>query len=113
MYICPTCGRSTSKIGENMSHIYEASEWKIGDRWYVNDVKELATSASKWWQPMQMLDMSIEQYTNLLISYNAKKITYHKESDVLTFSFDTQSEARKFKNFLNREARKRNWICGA
>ena len=96
-----------------MSHIYEASEWKIGNRWYVNDVKELATSASKWWQPMQMLDMSIEQYTNLLISYNAKKITYHKESDVLTFSFDTQSEARKFKNFLNREARKRNWICGA
>ena len=95
-----------------MSHIYEASEWDIGNKWYVNDVKELATSASKWWQPMRMLGMSVEQYINLLISYNAKNLTYYKESDALTFSFDTQSEARKFKNFLNREAKKRNWICG-
>lgn len=96
-----------------MAHLYRASEWEICGRWHVNDVEELATDASKWWTPMRMLGMTPTEYVFMLRdTFHANHFSYTADSDVLIFSFDTQAEARKFKNWLNAQARKRNYICG-
>lgn len=95
-------------------HIYKAVEWEGSpNHWYVNDVQELSTNAGKWWMPMRMLQITPEEYVNLLVKrFNANHMFYSYEHDVLTFSFATQQEARKFKNWINAEARKRNFIVG-
>lgn len=98
-----------------MSHIYKASEWQNGDSgpWYVNDVSELSTTASKWYVPVRILGITPVEYVLLLRDkFNAKRIRYHEPTDVLLFSFDTQADARVYKNWINKKARQSNFMVG-
>lgn len=96
-----------------MAHLYKASEWAsaCNDKWYVNDVTELSGPSSKWWVPMRILNLSIENYLLLLSKkYNAKGFNYCRDTDCLYFYFSSLADARKWKNYINAEARKKNFI---
>lgn len=97
-----------------MAHLYRMSEWEgCSGHWFVNDLEELSSVSSKWWTPVRMLGMTPNEYVLMLKNkFHANYISYTKESNVLIFSFKTQAEARVFKNYMNKEARKRNYICG-
>lgn len=96
-----------------MAHLYKATEWQNGSCWYVNDVEELASVSSKWWTPLRLLDITVEEFFFLLKdTFNATNFHYNANTNVLMFSFDTQAAARKYKNYINAQARKRNYICG-
>lgn len=98
-----------------MAHLYKTVEWQSGSgRWYVNDVQELCTVASRWWTPVRMLKMTPNDYVLMLRDkFKAGDFVYTAEKNVLIFSFDTQADARKYKNWINAQARKANYICGA
>ena len=101
-----------------MAHLLRYEEWEINGNWYCNDTKELNCKdsiASLWYAPARMLGISPAEYVKMLIekfevdyiSFNDK----HWNHGVLIFSWESQSKMRKFKNFINAEARKRNFIC--
>lgn len=95
-----------------MSHLYRTSEWEQNGHFYVNDIAELGTScAGKWYVPARMLGMKLEDYILMLKNeFNAQRMKYFAENDVFVFSFDTLKEARAYKNWINKQARDKNFI---
>ena len=90
-----------------MAHILKYEEWEINGDWYCNDTSDLCGIAGKWWVPARMLQLPLEEYTQMLISdFEPDFIRYNKEADVLLFSWRSQTKMRKFKNWLNAQARK-------
>ncbi len=94
-------------------HILKLSEWNSNNRWYVSDVEELGKDSGKWWYVANLLSITPVDYIKKLIyTYKATINSYNIDKDVLIFYFNTQTEARKFKNDINSLARKKNFmIC--
>lgn len=93
-------------------HLLKYEEWQgAGNTWYCNDLKELSGLAGFWWIPARMLNISPAEYVELLITkFKPDRIKYYQEQDVLIYSWKNINDCRKFKNWLNAEARKRNFI---
>lgn len=101
-----------------MAHLLRYEEWEINGNWYCNDTKELSCKdsiASLWYAPVRMLGITPSEYIKLLIEkFEVDSISFsdkYWDYGVLTFSWKSQSKMRVFKNWLNAEARKRNFIC--
>ena len=94
-----------------MSHLYKATEWEICGNWYCNDTEELGTSiAGKWWVPARILEITLTDYVKMLIDdFKVDKISYNKEADVLIFSWKSQAAMRKYKNWINAQARNKRY----
>ena len=88
------------------------TEWTDGlGNWYCNDISDLCSVRALWATPAYMLNISPAEYVELLVKkYKPDKIYYNKEADVLVYSWRKQADMRAFKNWLNAEARKRNFI---
>lgn len=97
-----------------MAHLYKAVEWQSGSgRWYVNDVSEPSAVSSCWWTPVRILKITPAEYAKMLVqTFHAVDVKYIEEFNMLIFSFLTQEEARKYKNYINAKARRANYICG-
>lgn len=97
-----------------MAHVYKATEWQSGlSTWYVADVQELGTSSGYWWIPLKILGLNPVDFVKLLKNdFNIKHASYSKEYNMLTFSFGSLEDARRYKNYINRKAREKNFICG-
>lgn len=95
-----------------MSHVYRCVEWQDATgNWLVNDITSMTSIAVKWWVPMRMLNLTPEDYIRLLKDkFHVNYMKYVKDADLLIFSFTTQEAARKYKNWINKEARNRNYI---
>ena len=95
-----------------MSHLYVASEWQgASGRWYVNDITNSTSVACKWWTPVRLLNMTPVEYVLMLKNnFKASNFKYTKGKNVLIFSFETQADARKYKNFINKKAREKQFI---
>lgn len=95
-----------------MAHIYRTTEWQgNGGQWYVNDIEEIGGIGSYWWTPVRMLNISPCDYVKFLIDkFNVNKIHYNRDKNVLVFSFKTQTEARKYKNYINKIARDKHYM---
>lgn len=90
-------------------HILKYSEWENGGRWYTNDIEDIVKSHPYWWYAKNVLNLSATDFVLLLRDkFNASHFFY--QNDVLVYSFDTQEQARKFKNYINAAARKMNYI---
>jgi hypothetical protein len=88
------------------------SEWGDNETgWLCNDVSDLCSVRAKWWVPARMLNISPAEYVQLLIErFHPDRIKYFEDTDVLVYSWKRIDDMRKFKNWLNAEARKRNFI---
>ena len=102
-----------------MAHLLRYEEWELNGRWYCNDQHELSCKnsvASLWSTPARMLNMELVDHVKMLIErLEVDPISYggteYHDAGVLVYSWNSQAKARKFKNWLNAEARKRNFIC--
>ena len=86
--------------------------WDDGfGNYHVNDCTDLSSIRGLWWVPARMLGISPAEYVELLITrFKVDKIKYIQEADVLIYSWNSLQRARDFKNWLNQEARKRNFV---
>lgn len=86
--------------------------WDDGfGNYHVNDCTDLSSIRGLWWVPARMLGISPAEYVELLITrFKVDKIKYIQEADVLIYSWNSLQKARDFKNWLNKEARKRNFV---
>lgn len=94
-----------------MAHILITSEWESNGKYYVSDVSDLGRGSGTWWYIANLLSLSPVDYVKLLIEkFHATILRYTVESDVLIFNFSSLKDARSFKNFVNRQAREKNFI---
>lgn len=93
-------------------HQYQMTCWENAGVWHCNDIKNMAGRSAKWYTPMRILNLSIEEYINLLINtFNAQNLCYYAPTDHLYFSFKTQKEAKSFCSYINKAAKKINYRC--
>lgn len=94
-----------------MAHIYKAEEWESAGFWHCGDVSRLSAGSNSWWYVPRMLKLSMEEYIYLLKDkFHATNFNYSAKYNVLSFSFKTQAECRKFKNYINKIAREKNFV---
>lgn len=94
-------------------HLYKMTCWEDnGGKWHCNDVSNLAGRSAKWYAPMRILDLSVEDYINLLIKdFHAQDFHYCPQSEYLGFSFEREADAKAFCNYVNKIARAKNYNC--
>ena len=93
-------------------HLYHMTCWESAGKWHVNDVKNLCGRSAKWYTPMRILNLSVEEYVKLLIEdFHAKGLHYYAANDYLGFYFLKESEAKAFCSYVNKKARYRNFCC--
>lgn len=86
-------------------------EWECSGRWHCNDTSDLCSIRALWWAPARMLNISPAEFVQLLIDrFHPDYIAYSIEHDCLVYSWRKQSDMRLFKNWLNAQARKYNFI---
>lgn len=86
-------------------------EWEQNGNWYCNDTSDLCSVRAKWWAPARMLNISPAEFVQLLINdFHPDKIKYNQEANVLVYSWKNINACRAFKNWLNAQARKHNFI---
>ena len=93
------------------AHLYTMTHWESCGSYYVNDVKNLTGRSAKWYTPMRILNMTVDEYIQLLLKYKATEIKYYAPTDCLTFHFKTEADAKAFCKFINNKAKVRNYIC--
>lgn len=93
-----------------MNHIYKMEEWQSpSGMWHCGDTSALEKNSNLWWYVPNILNITPVEYVSLLKDkFNAKRIKY--KNDVLMFSFETLSDCRKFKNYVNKKAREKVFI---
>ena len=97
---------------ENKLHLYKMTHWESSSgRWYCNDVKNLSGKSSKWYTAWRILDVPIEEYIELLLSFNAKDIKYYEQSDCLSFCFISEKDVKNYCSYVNKIARKKQYYC--
>ena len=94
-------------------HLYQMTCWQSPTgRWFTNDVKNLSGRSGKWYTPMRILNLSIDEYIDLLIkTFNAQGLSYYSPTDYLSFYFSKEKDAKAFCSYVNKCARRSNYCC--
>lgn len=96
-----------------MAHIFHMEEWYSGynNKWYCGDVSALEKNSNTWWYPCTLLDITPVEFVKLLIDkYNVTDIHYEFKYDVLIYRFSSLADCRRFKNYINKQAREKNFV---
>ena len=93
-------------------HLYQMTCWESVGRWHVNDVKNFGGCSAKWYTPMRILGISVEEYINLLLNtFHAEGLCYYAPTDYLDFYFSKEKDAKAFCSYVNKIARCNNYYC--
>lgn len=94
-----------------MAHILHFTEWESDGRWLCGDISALAADSNKWWYVPSLLDLTPVEYITLLKEkFHATGFHYTLKHDVLLFYFTSLEDCRKFKNYVNKTAREKNFV---
>lgn len=94
-----------------MGHIYFMTEWESNGKWLCGDVSALAADSNTWWYPCTLLGITPVEFVKLLIDkYNVTDIHYEFKYDVLIYRFSSLADCRRFKNYINKQAREKNFV---
>lgn len=92
--------------------LYHLDEWQsTGTKiWYCEHTSSYPQGVQKWVIPARVLNMSVDDFLRMLIKdFKPDVITVKKDGSFVSWGWSKQSEMRKFKNFMNSEARKKNF----
>lgn len=93
-------------------HLYKMTHWKSIKYWYVNDVTNLTGKSAKWYTPMRILNLSIEEYVDLLVNtFHAEGLFYYDDTDFFGFYFVEEKDAKAFCSHVNKQARLNKYYC--
>ena len=92
--------------------LFHLDEWQsTGTKiWYCEHTSSYPQGVQKWVVPARVLNMSVDDFLRMLIKdFKPDVITIKKDGSFVSWGWSKQSEMRKFKNFINSEARKKNF----
>ena len=90
--------------------LWKMTEWSSpSEKWYCNCVDKLASNAGAWYTPARILGWDPADYIEYVIKNFNPEIHCNKEKCLVFFSWNDQSQMRKYKNWINAAARKANY----
>lgn len=92
--------------------LFHLDEWQsTGTKiWYCEHTSSYPQGVQKWVVPARILGLSVDDFLRMLIKdFKPDVITVKKDGSFVSWGWSKQSEMRKFKNFINSEARKKNF----
>jgi hypothetical protein len=90
--------------------LYRMTEWQSPTgQWHCNCVDNLAKDSGHWIHPARILGMSPANYVEWTITNYHPIIWYNEDCSLVFFSWDKQSDMRKYKNYINVVAKKINY----
>lgn len=93
--------------------IYKASEWTdITGKVHVQ-CDDLVATGRNWIEPAKILGITPSDFIILLKNkFDAYITPYRKDGKIsfISYHWDDLSKARKFKNFINAEAKKKSYM---
>ena len=91
--------------------LYKMTEWQdVIGYWHCNDVSNLAKGSGYWWHAPRMLGMRPVDYVEMVIKeFKPDKVHYTVEGNVFNCYWKNQADMRKFKNWINKKAREKNY----
>ena len=94
--------------------LYKMSEWESPvSGWHCGCVDALADPNNTWWLPARILNISPAEYVELVITkFKPDHVYFNKEKCFFSFSWNSQTAERAFKNYINAAARKINFQIG-
>lgn len=90
--------------------LYHQSEWESISGWHCNCVDNLGKDSAAWWHPARILGVSPAQFIAILIErFKPDTFNYDAKTCFCSWSWKSQTAMRKYKNWINAEARKVNY----
>lgn len=90
--------------------IYRMSEWQSGTGvWYCNCIDKLAEDSGHWLHPVRILELSPAAYVQWVIKNYNPQVWHNKDCSLIFFSWENQSDMRKYKNYINKVAREKQY----
>ena len=91
--------------------VLKLNEWESNGKWHCADVSDLAGGSSMWYHEWRASGLSLDNYiTKVFEEYHAELFLWNEEKDLLIFVWEKQSDMRRYKNWLNAQARRNNYI---
>ena len=91
--------------------VWQATEWQsLTNRWHCNCVDNLAGDSGAWYLPARILGLTPANFIKFLFeNFKPDHFSYCKEKCLCFWSWDDQNAMRKYKNFINKKAREKNF----
>ena len=91
--------------------LYKMTEWSSPSGfWHCNCIDDLGHNSGVWYLPARILDLSPAAYIEYVIkNFKPDDIYANKEKCFISFSWKKQEDMRKFKNYINKKAREKNF----
>lgn len=94
-----------------MSSLYKMEEWQESSgKWTCNCVTNLGKNGGHWLHPARILGLTPAEYVKYVVENYNPIVWYNKDYSLVLFSWEKQSDMRKFKNFINKKARERQYF---
>lgn len=91
--------------------LYVAEIWKSGSGVYrCSCVVGLARNSSNWLHPVRMLGITPAGYVHMMVTIYKAKVSYTDDYKMMFFTWEKEEDARKYKNFINAQARKTKYM---
>ena len=91
--------------------IYKLEEWQSSSGlWYCEHTSSFPKDIQKWIIPSRILGISADEFIKWLIKeYKPDKIFHNENCSFVGWGWNSQSQMRKYKNYINALARKKNF----
>lgn len=90
--------------------LYKLSEWQsVTGKWNCGCVDDLGNNSGHWVYPARVLGLAPAQYIEWAIDFCHPIIHYNAEKCLVFFSWNNQADMRKFKNYINKVSRQKNF----
>ena len=91
--------------------LYKLSEWQGGGgNWMCEHTSSFPQGVCKWVIPARLLGMSADEFIKWLIeNYKPDNIYHNEDCSFVGWSWKSQAAMRKYKNYINRIAREKNF----
>jgi hypothetical protein len=90
-----------------MGKIYKAEEWQdeVGN-WHCGDTSHLARNSNAWYHGARILGIPPADFLKKIIKeFKPNNVYYSSDFSFVGWSWKSQSQMRKYKNWINAAAR--------
>ena len=94
-----------------MSILYQMTDWESPSGiFYCEHISSFPRNVQKWIVPARILGITPAEFLKLLIEEYQPDVVYHNDDySFVNWGWRDKSKMRKYKNWMNAEARKKNF----
>lgn len=91
--------------------LYRCEEWKSESGiWYCEHTSTFPQNVQKWVVPARILGISPAEFLKVLFAkFKPDKVFHNEDCSFVGWGWTSQSQMRLYKNWINAEARKKNF----